>query len=170
MNRTRTAWLTGALTLAATTLPGTRSDAQSGQINSFAPTSTGAINFVVHDISTLQQTGSQSYSFTLDGRTGDLPGTITVTAPSIVGTGGNTIPAGAFSASCTATSDPLGWFSSTGTVRLGTSPVTCANLALRVQEVLQFQVTVFLDDTPDATAFTADTYATGTMSVTVNVP
>jgi hypothetical protein len=55
-------------------------------------------------------------------------------------------------------------------VQLGASPVTCATLAANKTSTLSFIVTLYLDTTSDANAFAADTYTSGTLTLTANVP
>jgi hypothetical protein len=144
--------------------------AASGKINSFTTTSSGSITFAVPDLTNSALPGSQSYAYTLSIRTSGLPGSVTITAPLITGTGGNTIPQSAFQAKCTATSDPGALFTSSGMVRLSASAVTCGTVAANGNNTIKFDVTLYLDCTPDASAFTADTYGSASMSVTANAP
>jgi hypothetical protein len=142
--------------------------AASGKINSFTTSSSGNIAFTVPDLTNVALPGSQSYAYVLSIRTSPLPGS--VTAPIINGTGGNKIPQSAFQAQCTATSDPGGLFTSSGMVRLSASAVTCATVAANGNNTINFTVTLYLDCTPDASSFTADTYTNASMSVTANAP
>lgn len=144
--------------------------AAAGKINSFTTSSSGPIAFSVPSLANPAQPGSQTYAYTLSIRTSPLPGSVTVTAPAITGTAGNTIPASAFQASCVATSDIGGIFTSSGMVRLSGSAVNCATIAANSNNTVNFTLTLYLDDTPDASSFTADTYASGTLSVTANAP
>jgi hypothetical protein len=144
--------------------------AASGKINSFTTSSSGAISFAVPSLVNPAQPGSQTYNYTLSIRTSPLPGSVTVTAPTITGTAGNSVPKTAFLASCSATSDPGGIFTSSGMVRLSGSAVTCATIAASSNNTVHFTLTLYLDDTPDASSFTADTYASGTLSITANAP
>ena len=156
-----------AALVAACALP---ASAASSKIFSFAATSSGNITFAVPDLANPLLAGSQAYGFSLNFRTSPTPGTIAVTAPAILGTSGNSIAAGAFHALCGATSDPSGLFTSSGTVQLSGSAVTCGTLAANGSETLTFNVTLYLDDTTDGTCFTADTYTSAPLTVTVNLP
>jgi hypothetical protein len=167
MARGRAGVAAGMLAMLALTMP---AGAASSQINAFSATSSGSIAFTVNGLSSPLLAGSQSYGFSLNFRSSPTPGTISVTAPSIVGTGGNSIRAGAFHALCSATSDSSGLFTSSGTVQLSSSAVTCGTIAANGQETLAFRVTLYLDDTTDATCFTADTYTAASLVVTVNLP
>ena len=137
---------------------------------SFTVNSSGNIDFPVSDLTTPLLAGSQSYSYTMKVRTSASTGYVQLNAPTMTGTAGNSIPFGAFHAVCTAQSDSAGMFGSLGTVQLAASAVNCASLAPSTTSTITFTVTLYLDDTPDATAFTADTYANGTMTLTVNMP
>jgi len=156
-----------ALAMLACAVP---ADAASGKIFSFTTSSSGNIAFTVPNLSNAALPGSQSYAYTLQIRTSPLQGSVTVTAPLITGTGGNTIPQSAFLAQCTATSDPGALFTSSGMVRLSASAVTCATIAANGNNTINFNVTLYLDCTPDASSFTADTYGTAAASVTANAP
>jgi hypothetical protein len=156
-----------ATALLACALP---ADAASGKITSFTTSNSGSIAFTVPNLTTVALPGSQSYAYTLQIRTSPLQGSVTVTAPLITGTGGNTIPQSAFLAQCTATSDPGALFTSSGMVRLSSSAVTCGTVAANGNNTIKFTVTLYLDCTPDASSFTADTYANASMSVTANAP
>jgi hypothetical protein len=144
--------------------------AASGKIFSFTTSSSGNITFAVPSLANAALPGSQSYAYALQIRTSPLQGSVTITAPLITGTGGNTIPQSAFQAQCTATSDPGGLFTSSGLVRLSASAVTCGTVAANGNNTINFTVTLYLDCTPDASSFTADTYANANMSVTANAP
>jgi hypothetical protein len=144
--------------------------AAAGKITTFTTAGSGAIAFVVPSLASAAQPGSKTYAYTLTIRTSPLPGSVTVTAPAINGTAGNTVPKTAFLASCTATSDPGGIFSSSGMVRLGAAAVTCGTVAANANNTVNFTLTLYLDDTPDASSFTADTYANGPLSITANAP
>ncbi len=141
-----------------------------GKIFSFSTSSSGAIAFTVPNLSSAAQPGSQTYAYALSIRTSPTPGSVTVSAPAINGTAGNAIPQAAFLASCSATSDPGGIFTSSGTVRLGAAPVTCATIATNATNTVNFSLTLYLDDTPDASSFSADTYTNGLLSITANAP
>jgi hypothetical protein len=144
--------------------------AASGKINSFTTSSSGGIAFTVPDLTNVALPGSQSYAYALSIRTSPLQGSVTITAPIINGTAGNKIPQAAFQAKCTATSDPGGIFTSSGMVRLSASAVTCGTVAANSNNAISFTVTLYLDCTPDASSFTADTYTNASMSVTANAP
>ncbi len=81
-------------------------------------------------------------------------------------------PKTAFYALCSASSDPSGIFSSNGTVQLSASAVTCATIASNSKnKTVTFSVSLFLDDTADATAFPGDpAYTAANLSVTANAP
>lgn len=149
-----------------------RADAAAGTIHSFTKLCTGSISFSVVDITHSQLPGSASCSFSLDITTSANQGTITVTAPKITGSSGATIPQNAFYALCSASSDPSGIFSSSGTVQLSASAVTCATIASRTaNKTVTFSVSLFLDDTADTTAFPGDpAYVAANLSVTANAP
>jgi hypothetical protein len=133
--------------------------------------SSGSIGFTVSTVSNSQAAGSQSFGFSLTVTTGAERGTVTITAPSIVGSQGNLIATGAFEASCVATNDPSGVFTSSGTVRLSSSAVTCATIASHSSNKrVQFDVTLYLDESSDGEAFSADTYHNGVLTVTAAAP
>ncbi|HEV2739118.1 MAG TPA: hypothetical protein VGU66_11115 [Candidatus Elarobacter sp.] len=144
--------------------------AASGKIFSFTTSNSGNITFTVPGLSNVALPGSQSYAYALSIRTSPLQGTVTITAPLINGTAGNKIPQSAFQAQCTATSDPGGIFTSSGLVRLSASAVTCGTVAANSNNSINFDVTLYLDCTPDASSFTADTYTNALMSITANAP
>ncbi len=144
--------------------------AAAGKIFSFTTGNSGSIAFVVPSLVNPAQPGSQTYAYALDIRTSALPGSVTVSAPAINGTAGNTVPKTAFLASCTATSDPGGIFSSSGMVRLSTAAVTCGTISANANNTVNFTLTLYLDDTPDASSFSADTYASGSLTITANAP
>lgn len=145
--------------------------ASAGLIVLFTPTSSGSITYTVSTVNPPAQAGSQTYGYTLLIQTATTAGSVTLTAPTIVGTGGNSISPAAFSASCTSTSDPGAIFSSLGTVRLGASPVSCANISRNSINTVQFKVTLYLDVMASAAgAFSADTYTPGSLTVTANAP
>jgi hypothetical protein len=132
-----------------------------GSISSFTKTSSGSITYTV----------SEAYGFSLIVQTGSTHGSVTLTAPAINGTSTNKIPAAAFSATCTATSDTNGIFTSLGTVRLSTTPVSCGQLSAFSSGTVRFVVALYLDETAaSASAFTADTYTSGSLSVIANAP
>ena len=151
-------------------VPAAHAEAASGKIFSFTTSSSGNIAFAVPGLSNAALPGSQSYAYALSIRTSGLQGTVTITAPIINGTGGNKIPQSAFQAQCTATSDPGAIFTSSGLVRLSASAVTCGTVAANGNNTINFNVTLYLDCTPDASSFTADTYTNANMSVTANAP
>jgi hypothetical protein len=145
--------------------------AATGTIYLFSSTGSSLLSFAVSDMtdpSMLPTSGSAS--FTLFATTSSTAGTITVTAPSITGASGATIPAGAFTAKCTATTDTAGMFTSSGTVRLASGAVTCGTLAANKTGELIFTVTLTVDDTGGAHGFPADTYASSALKVVANVP
>jgi hypothetical protein len=160
------------LVLIALNTPGRAGAANNGSINSFTQLCSGSIAFSVVDISQTRLPGSQSCSFILNLTTGANQGSITITAPKIVGSTGAKIPQTAFYASCSATSDPSGIFSSSGIVQLSSSAVTCATIASRSNnKTVSFSVSLFLDDTPDTTAFSGDpAYTSANLSVTATAP
>jgi len=145
--------------------------AATGTIYMFQSNGSSTLTFDVVDMSDPSMpptTGSAT--FLLWAATSATSGTITVTAPTVIGSSGVTIPAGAFTAKCTSTMDSGGMFTSKGTVRLSTSAVTCGTLAANKTGELDFTVTLTLDDTADAYVFPADTYTSGSLRVTANVP
>lgn len=138
---------------------------------SLSPMSSGTVSFDVNGVSNSMAAGSQSYSFSLSVTTDTLKGSITLAGPLVLGTLGNYIPIDAFQATCVATHDPSGIFTSSGTVRMSAFPVTCATLAARESNrTVQFSVTLYLDESADAYSFTADTYSNGLLVVTANAP
>jgi len=141
-------------------------------IHSFTKLCSGSIGYSVVDIAQTRMPGTQSCSFSLDITTTANQGSVTVTAPTIVGSTGATIPPNAFYALCSASSDPSGIFTSSGTVQLGSSAVTCATIASNEKnKTVVFSVSLFLDDTSDATAFPGDpAYTAANLSVTANAP
>ncbi|MGA3036727.1 MAG: hypothetical protein ABSE64_04500 [Vulcanimicrobiaceae bacterium] len=147
-------------------------DAATAKITSFTKLCTGSIGFSVVDITHSQLPGSESCSFSLEITTNANQGSITVTAPKVTGSTGATISQNAFYALCSASSDPSGIFSSSGTVRLGSSAVTCATIASNSNnKTVTFSVSLFLDDTADATAFPGDpSYTATSLTVTANAP
>ena len=149
-----------------------RADAAAGKITSFTKLCSGSISFSVVDITHSQLPGSQSCSFSLEITTSANQGSITITAPTVTGSTGATIPQTAFYVLCSASSDPSGIFSSSGTVHLSTSAVTCATIASKTKnQTVVFSVSLFLDDTSDASAFPADpAYTAANLSVTATAP
>ncbi|HTX02633.1 MAG TPA: hypothetical protein VMD07_03045 [Candidatus Acidoferrales bacterium] len=149
-----------------------RSDAATGKITTFTKLCSGSISFSVVDITHAQLPGSESCSFSLEITTSANQGSITVTAPVVTGSTGAKISQNAFYALCSASSDPSGIFSSSGTVQLGSSAVTCATIASSSKnKTVTFSVSLFLDDTADATAFPGDpAYTATSLSVTANAP
>ncbi len=162
-----TAVVAGLLAAIVSAVP---AEAASGKIFSFTTSSSGNIVFTVPDLSNVALPGSQSYAYALRIRTSPLQGSVTITAPLINGTASNKISQSAFQAQCTATSDPGGLFTSSGLVRLSASAVTCGTVAANGNNTINFNVTLYLDCTPDASSFTADTYTNASMSVTANAP
>lgn len=149
-----------------------RADAAAATIHSFTKLCSGSIGFTVVDITQSQLPGSASCSFSLDITTTANQGSITVTAPKITGSTGATIPQTAFYALCSASSDPAGIFSSSGTVQLSANAITCATIASNSKnKTVVFSVSLFLDDTSDATAFPGDpAYVAANLSVTATAP
>lgn len=141
-----------------------------GSIISFSQLTAGGISYTVPDLTNSRLAGSQSISFSGHIHTGPLGGSITLGAPPVTGTGGNSISTGAWWASCIATSDPGAMFTSSGIVQLGAGSVTCATLTASTNNTVQFDVTLYLDTTPSATSFTSDTYSSALLSVTANAP
>ncbi|HEY0613378.1 MAG TPA: hypothetical protein VGC96_02010 [Candidatus Elarobacter sp.] len=152
-------------------LLGVERPAGAGTISSFTQTSSGSIAFTVGDVTNTSLAGSQSYGYALQIATGANRGAIVISAPTINGTLGNSIPLSAFSAKCTATSDPSGMFTSLGKVQLGSSAVTCANLTAYGSGTVKFDVTLYLNAAASSVwAFAADTYSSGTVSVGIQAP
>lgn len=149
-----------------------RADAAAGKIIAFTKLCSGSISFSVVDITHSQLPGSQSCSFSLEITTSANQGSIAITAPVVTGSSGAIISPSAFYALCTASSDPSGIFSSSGTVRLSSSAVTCATIASQAKkETVTFSVSLFLDDTADSTAFPGDpAYVATSLSVAANAP
>jgi hypothetical protein len=148
-----------------------RADAGTGAIIAFqAVAGAGSITFTATSPWSTMLAGSQQYGYLLAATTSPTPGTVTITAPTITGSGGNTIPKTAFSALCSLNNDPQGMFSSIGVVQLGASPVTCGTLAANKTSTLSFIVTLYLDTTSDANAFAADTYTSAALTLTANAP
>lgn len=145
--------------------------ADASSIFSFTKTSSGSIAFAVSDVNAPALAGSQAYGFTLQVQTGFSSGSVTLTAPAITGTAGNAIKHAAFSASCTATSDPGGIFASLGIVRLASTPVSCWQISPFSSNTVKFNVTLYIDKMAgSADAFSADTYTSGSLAVTANAP
>ena len=161
-----------AAILLSTALCG-RAQAATPKIHSFTNLcgATTAISFTVTDDTQTRMPGSATCSFSLDITTGPNQGSVTLTAPSITGSTG-VIPGNAFWASCSATSDPSAIFTTLGTVQLGSSAVSCATIAANTNnKTVTFVVTLYLDDTPDATAFPGDpAYVSAKLAVTANAP
>jgi hypothetical protein len=147
-------------------------DAAAGKITSFTKLCTGSIAFSVVDITHSQLPGSEACSFSLQITTSANQGSITVTAPTVTGSTGAKISQTAFYALCSASSDPSGIFSSSGTVRLSSSAVTCGTIASNSNnKTVTFSVSLFLDDTADATSFPGDpSYTATSLTVTANAP
>lgn len=143
-----------------------------GAIGSFTQLCTGSISYSVVDIAQTRMPGSQACTFYLVVTTGANPGSVTVTAPKIVGSTGATIPQSAFYALCSVVYDPSGIFSSSGTVQLSASAVSCGKIASnQANKTLLFSVSLFLDDTADATSFAGDpAYTSANLSVTATAP
>jgi hypothetical protein len=147
-------------------------DAAAGKITTFTKLCSGSINFTVVDITHSQLPGSQACSFSLEITTSANQGLITIVAPKITGSTGATIPQTAFYALCSASSDPSGIFSSSGTVQLSSSAVTCATITSKSKnKTVTFSVSLFLDDTADATTFPGDpAYTAANLSITADAP
>lgn len=162
------AWMLSVAALAACL---TAPAGAAAKINSFTQLCSGNISFTVVDISQPLMPGSQSCSFSLDISTNANQGSVTLTAPAITGSTGS-IPQGAFHAVCTATTNPGGIFTSSGTVQLSSTAVTCGTISSnQTNQTIVFSVTLYLDDTGDATAFPADpTYKAANLAVTANAP
>lgn len=141
-----------------------------GSIISFTQLTAGGINYTVNGLTNNRLSGSQTIDFSLHIHTTALAGSVTLGAPPVTGTGGNSITKGAWWASCTVVSDPGGLFTSSGIVQLGAGNVTCATIASTSNNTVQFAVSLFLDETPDVTSFTSDTYSSGLLGVTANAP
>ncbi|HEX3550309.1 MAG TPA: hypothetical protein VHT53_08040 [Candidatus Elarobacter sp.] len=159
-----------AAALAAAAFPAA-AFASTGTIWSFSSSGSSTLTFAVSDMaepSMLPTSGAAS--FTLLATTSASTGTVTVQAPTVTGASGDTIAASAFTAKCTATSDSAGMFTSSGTVRLTSSAVTCGTLAANKTGQIAFTVTLTLDDTGDVHGFPADTFASGSLKVAANVP
>jgi hypothetical protein len=155
--------------LGNTALP--RAADAAGAIVSFTKTSTGNIAFAVSDVDPPALAGSPAYGFSLSIVTVLAAGSVTLTAPRLTGAGGGVIAESAFSASCTATSDPGAIFSSAGIVRLASTPVKCADIAANATNTVKFDVMLYLDKMADSpAAFSADVYTNGTLTVTANAP
>jgi len=149
-----------------------RAGAAAATIHSFTKLCSGSIDFSVVDITQSKLPGTQTCSFSLDITTTANQGSITLTAPKITGSTGATIPQNAFYALCSASSDPSGIFSSSGTVQLSAGAVTCATIASSSKnKTVVFSVSLFLDDTADATSFPGDpAYVAANLSVTATAP
>jgi len=154
------------LSLAGTTA---QSDAASAKIIAFTPTTASiafsGLTFAASQASTLIVT-----TFTLNFRTSGTPGTIAITAPTINGTAGNSIPQAAFLAKCTRNADPNGDFTTSGVVRLGAAPVTCGTVVPGISDTFTFDVTITIDGSADASSFTGDAYTSGSLIVTATLP
>lgn len=148
-------------------------NARAGVITTFAPTSSGPIAFAVADVSDPALVANQAYSFNLTLAVGALPATIALTAPRVVGTSANTVPYGAYHATCSLGTNNLtvGSFVSSGNVALAMGSVTCATLAPLTTGTITFIVTLTLDTGTGPNAFAADTYTNPSpLLVTVNAP
>ncbi len=146
--------------------------ARTGSLTKFETSSSGGISFTVSNLTSSALSGSQSYSYTLQGTSGSTAGSVTVTAPVITGNDGNTIPAAAFSATCTESVDRYSSFNPSGTVTLGSSPVACATITASSYVYVTFTVTLTLNCTAAPYGFPAATPYTNSaaMSVTANLP
>jgi len=160
--------LTAILMAASLSAP---ADAASPKIHSFTKLCSGSITYTVIDLSQPLMPGTQTCSFALKITTGANPGSITLSAPAILGTTG-TISSGAWWATCTASSDPAGIFSSSGSVQLTSAGTTCATISSnQINQSVSFNVALFLDDTPDSTSFPGDPgYGSSNLAVTANAP
>jgi len=147
----------------------TPSDAATAKIYSFTPTS-ASISFTVLGFSAAQASAPIVTTYTINFRTSPTPGTIQISAPIINGTAGNSIPQSAFLAKCTRNSDPNGDFTTSGTVRLGATPVTCGTVVAGTSDSFTFDVAITIDGSADASSFTGDTYSSGSLIVTANLP
>jgi hypothetical protein len=157
-----------AVAFAATTVP---ASAATAVIFAFTNGGSGTVTFAVADMSqSAMPATSGAPSYTLIAQTSSSTGSITLTAPTVRGASGAVIPATAFQAKCTETSDNQNMFTTTGLVRLASSPVSCGTLAPNVLGSVTFTISLYLDDTGDANGFPADTYTSGSLSVTANVP
>jgi len=132
---------------------------------------TTVISFTVAGLTNPQLPGSTTCAFKLKITTDANEGTVTLTAPAITGSTGS-IPAGAFYGNCTATTNPSGIFTSSGTVQLASTPVTCGTIAANTSnKTIDFTVTLYIDETPDATSFPGDpAYVNSNLAVTANAP
>lgn len=155
-----------ALLFAGTIAP---SDAAASRIFAFTPSS-GTIDFSGLTFGASQASTPILTTFTLNFRTSGTPGTITIMAPTINGTAGNSIPQSAFLAKCTRNSDPNGDFTTSGVVRLGAAPVTCGTVVPGISDTFTFDVTITIDGSADASSFTGDTYTPGSLIVTATLP
>ena len=146
--------------------------ARTGSISSFQSSTSGGISFTVSNLTTSALSGSQSYTYTLEGTSGSTAGSVTITAPVMIGNQGNIIPAAAFSATCTESVDYFSSFNPTGTVTLGSSPVACATITASSYVYVTFTVTLTLNCTAAPYGFPAATPYTNSaaMSVTANLP
>ncbi|MGH7716678.1 MAG: hypothetical protein ACREML_11860, partial [Vulcanimicrobiaceae bacterium] len=146
--------------------------AEAGTINSFTTICSGNISYDVTDDTHTRLPGSQSCTFSLNVTTDANQGAVTLTAPKIKSTDGAKISQNAFWATCSANSDPSGIFSSIGLVQLGTGAVTCATISSHAtNKTVSFSVTLYLDDTPDSSAFPGDpAYASANLKVTASAP
>lgn len=147
-----------------------RADAFPGFIFGFTNLTPGTMSFTVPDLTNNRLPASQTVDFQLTALVGTLGGNVTLSAPAITGTAGNSINPGAWYASCVASSDPGGLFTSLGMVQLGLGNVSCGNLNAATLGQLQFTISLYLDTTPDSTSFPADIYASAPLTVTVNAP
>jgi hypothetical protein len=141
-------------------------------ITEFEALTSGPISFTVVDITNPALLGSQSYIYDLQGATSNSGGTVTITAPTIIGSSGKRIPPGAFTATCTQLYDRDGSFNPSGAVTLSSSPVTCARIASSSSIDASFTVTLTLNcGTSSAVAIPADTYTdSDPLTVTANTP
>jgi len=168
VRRLVTAMAAAAVLVATTTMP---ASAATAAILAFINGGSSSITFSVADMSQSAMPATSGLpSYTLIAQTSSSTGSITLTAPTVRGASGAVIPANAFQAKCTETSDNQNMFTTTGLVRLGAAPVSCGTLAANVLGSVTFTIALYLDDTGDAYGFPADTYTSGSLSVTANVP
>lgn len=147
-----------------------RAEAFPGFIFGFTKLTPGTMTFAVPDLTNNRLPASQTVDFQLTALVGTLGGNVTLSAPPIMGTSGTSISPGAWYASCAASSDPGGVFTTLGMVELGPGNVSCGNLNAVTLGQVQFTISLYLDASPDSTSFPADIYASAPLTVTVNAP
>ena len=144
--------------------------AATGSIKTFKSNTSGGIAFTVNNITTAALAGSQTYSFSLAGTVGSSPGSITITAPTMTGNAGNTIPVTAYTVTCTSTVDTYGSFQSSGAMPLSSSAVTCGTLSSSSNVNVTFTVLLTLNCTTSALyAFPSAATYTNSNPLTVTV-